>query len=127
MKYKITKEQIIKAVTIEPLTCGKFCKLDRSCEVCAVGAVLRHAGFKNKEISDSAIVATKYVYMASELDLAESLNNFLSILSCHHELFAKNHNSATFKFDTIEDVTLQRLHLLSVIEAFCPPVVEFEV
>lgn len=51
----VTKEQIIEAIKTEPLVPGRWVQsLDdgNECGVCAVGAVLRRAGYKNIEIDD---------------------------------------------------------------------------
>lgn len=136
MKYRITKKQIIEAVTTEPLTHGIFFENKRAaktCPVCAVGAVLRKVDRNNCSFFSSSITGfnvTDNMYASDHLWDAEHSDNFLAILSTHHETFADEHNcSYNMKTGTYKlvDMDLQRLHLLNVIEAFCPPVVEFEV
>jgi hypothetical protein len=133
MKYKVTKQQIIDAVLTEPLTFGKYIDFDRmndsTCQVCAVGAVLRKVGFSNNDIYNKSYDVTNGIATTDQLDLADKNNNFLQILSTHHEYFATTENSKwEDHFDEkILDDDLQRLHLLNVIEAFCPDFVEFEV
>ena len=134
--YKVTKQQIIDAVIEEPLIHGHFFSTDsdisyKTCGVCAVGAVLRRADKKRMfTVSDGeSVTEDRYAYC--DLNLAELSENFLAILSSQHEYFANMFNSnedICAELDgELEDIDLQRLHLLSVIEAFCPPGVEFEV
>jgi len=55
----ITKKEVLQAIKTEPLTSGNWVKLDdkkrfndKTCSVCAVGAVLRKAGLGNQAIND---------------------------------------------------------------------------
>lgn len=133
-KYKVTKKQIIQAIISEPLTFNKFFDIwktgsnRRNCSVCAVGAVLRTAIKKDWILATAnPFEATDFICSAEDLDYALDADNFLSILSSHHEYFAENFNC---EYDDelkqqIKNMDLQRLHLLNVIEAFCPKVVEF--
>lgn len=128
MKYKISKKKVIEAISTEPLTYGKFFKyyneVDNGiCEVCAVGAVLRKIKPKYFD-STHGFRITHYLAAKEYLYRAYASNNFLSILSCEHESFVNDENKFN---ESIANLDLQRLHLLSIIEAFCPDVVEFEV
>lgn len=133
--YVVTKKQIIEAVLTEPLIYNRFVhdismstNENPDCGVCAVGAVLRKAGLKNRDILNNAMTITKLTFSSEDLeyDLDVDNNNFLSILSMHHEYFASRYNSKLRNYE-LKDVNLQRMHLLSVIEAFCPEVVTFEI
>lgn len=136
MKYKVTKKQIIEAVMTEPLVAGMFFATaggDReltTCPVCAVGAVLRKTVQPdNLNLHFSGRLATNAMYNADDLDDAYESRNFLAILSTEHEAFAEQFNSIPddgIAETELINVDLQRLHLLNVIEAFCPAVVTFE-
>jgi len=62
MRKTITRREVLKAIRTEPLKRGKWVQMDvyksfvpssdPKCEVCAVGAVLRHAGLNNEQISE---------------------------------------------------------------------------
>lgn len=129
--YSISKEEIIKAVIEEPLTVGTFFRSDErnddgKCSVCAVGAVLRRV--KPKAFgTDSANNITEWNGSFLYIDDAEKSNNFLAILSSHHEYFYHHFNRNLFAHNDIIDHDLQILHLLSVIEAFCPETVTFKI
>lgn len=61
----VTKEQIIKALKAEPLKQGRWILEDgltaiNNCQVCAVGAVLRHLNLPNNEVSEIAIDLDRY-------------------------------------------------------------------
>lgn len=130
MKYKITKKKVIEAVLSEPLNIKyenrKFFSSDDmnddgKCEVCAVGAVLRKISPKKFGIDDGAKLTAR-ISGPEQLYEAYEENIFMSVLSCEYESFIKEHGYNSSKEAEIET----RTHLLSVIEAFCPDVLEFD-
>lgn len=127
--YSVTKKQIIEAVLTEPLIANQFVDFltskNEKCSVCAVGAVLRKAGLNNNQIFENAAKITKYDFCERSFMEGKDLDtdNFLSILSMHHEYFAQYVNQSFYRDP--EAMDLQRMHLLNVIEAFCPEVVTF--
>lgn len=132
MKYKLSKKKVIEAILTEPLKPGRFFHISRKynsdeqfddgqCSVCAVGAVLRKTINKNFNSQSGFTVVGDY-YTGDRLHEAYIGDNFLSILSTEFESYCDS-------FGGREDIEYDevRFHLLNVIEASCPEVLEFEV
>ena len=116
---KLTKDQVIETILTEPLRSNRFFHTDAlrddgECEVCAIGSLLRKTGrvFNYRQ----AWRLCDYTSAASEIDSAYK-KNFFAILSCEFEAFCASENHVGH-----EDIV--RFHLLNVIEAFCPELLE---
>lgn len=123
MKYKISKEKVKQAMIYENLSGQGWFNGgpvdDGECGVCAVGAVLRKT--KPKHFSKYAgVQVTQGVFGREDFEYPEFENNFLSRLSVEYET-AKNVEEEQ------SDSNDMRMFLLFLTEAFCPPVLEFEV
>jgi hypothetical protein len=110
---KITRKQVLEAIRTEKLHAGAFLRPryegvdrymeDSRCEVCAVGAVLRHVGIPNSEINDRASnLLTVEAGWTSDSDEFEELEdgNFLAALSIKFEKLVKKNGGAEPKTKT---------------------------
>jgi hypothetical protein len=92
MKIRIKREDVINAIKTEPLRGGQFFHgvgyAISTCDVCAVGAVLRQAFNKrniDKELTNNTgFLATKNYTIGSEKN-ALADKNYLGALSCKFE------------------------------------------
>lgn len=92
MKEFVTKEEIIEAIETEPLRAGSwFYDYDHTtnfetCSVCAVGAVLRRAGLKERDELDIDLEVCNDEYFGLyKLKDALSCGNFMGALSIKFE------------------------------------------
>lgn len=99
----ISKDVILKAIKIEPLNKGYFVQWERNefgpstnpnCKVCAVGAVLRHAGMTNRQIDlfGDKLNNCGQVYASSECDkqsVRETIETMLKQKRYLHALSVK--------------------------------------
>ncbi len=91
----ITKKQVIKALKTEPLTKGSYFHSQiikgYKCDVCAVGAVLRHMSFEKwaleNRLSTNALgtIATKGLSIGSNHKNLIKNGNYFGALSCYFE------------------------------------------
>lgn len=131
MKYRIRKSDVIKAIASEPLLAkGAFFrdieanwpadKDDKSCAVCAVGAVMRAVSPGNFSHDDGFKLTGEDLAGYQELHRAWEHNNFFAILSTEYE-------SVVWSPEHYEDYDLARFHAIMVAEGMCPETLEFEV
>lgn len=122
MKYQIKKEQVLEAIASEPLAPGMFIDVDRdlSCNVCAVGSILRSELGKKLTSDHGYSVCTAGYSVKSDKEMKDvyESNNFLSILSCEFETAAR---------ETDDDMDFSRFHALMVAEGMCPKELKFEI
>lgn len=98
MKTTITKKEILKALETEPLEQGHWVALEGlptvgTCRVCAVGAVLRHCGLTNVEISEYAGQVVRAQSIDRNLTLEDG--DWVSALS---DIFERSGKKAAIRF-----------------------------
>lgn len=82
----ITKQECIKAVLTEPLTFGKWNKNDnKSCKVCAVGAILRQKGINDSSQIQYMLNKGASTVCVSAIDYDLNNKNYLNALSSYWE------------------------------------------
>lgn len=154
--YRITKEEVVAALMTENLRPGQWYKDgyeltpdDEDCPACAVGAILRNTdccvGLANSEIA-SDVCSNNFGHDDTAkawnvFNRNPSGNNFLAVLSAEFERigFDLGVESETLfddetggfvdktKAQMTADLEQCRMHALSIVEAHCPKVLEFEV
>jgi hypothetical protein len=101
-KKTITRRDVLAAIRTEPLRPGNWVVTTENvkCEVCAVGAVLRHAGLNNEEIFEFGDIMMHYGKCSvdgygSKEDIEDTIqgmlrnNRYLHALSITFEFYSR--------------------------------------
>lgn len=112
MIRKISKERIIEALAIEPLRSGDWHfnvtdNANRTCEVCAVGAILRQLKWNFSRRKAAAL--SGFVFLEKSNKYLESLSDEFESACCQ-----------------LQDADLVRFHVINFVEGFFPKVLEVE-